>query len=252
MRASHLQHGQRGLSLVELMVALLLGSVLIIGVTQLFLDQKRHAQFQFGQLANQGNARFATHSIERLAARAGYRARPQAQIAEEAFPARGAVHGCPAFAAGQTLALAQGNRSAALCVRYQRGLEAQEADCSGASLPFSTKPLNVVAHLALDSNAGKLTCTSFVEGGSGPGSASVLVEDMVDFSFQPLADSTEQVQQVGLYLLFAGKGGQGDGIASGVRNDWQALSGRAPAIAASDTRPLQIAFAAIAQRNLKP
>jgi type IV pilus assembly protein PilW len=234
------------------MVALLLGSVLIIGVTQLFLDQKRHAQFQFGQLANQGNARFATHSIERLVARAGYRARPQAQIAEEAFPARGAVHGCPAFAAGQTLALAQGNRSAALCVRYQRGLEAQEADCSGASLPFSTKPLNVVAHLALDSNAGKLTCTSFVEGGSGPGSASVLVEDMVDFSFQPLADSTEQVQQVGLYLLFAGKGGQGDGIVSGVRNDWQALSGRAPAIAASDTRPLQIAFAAIAQRNLKP
>ena len=230
MRASHLQHGQRGLSLVELMVALLLGSVLIIGVTQLFLDQKRHAQFQFGQLANQGNARFATHAIERLAARAGYRARPQAQIAEEAFPARGAVHGCPAFAAGQT----------------------QEADCSGASLPFSTKPLNVVAHLALDSNAGKLTCTSFVEGGSGPGSASVLVEDMVDFSFQPLADSTEQVQQVGLYLLFAGKGGQGDGIVSGVRNDWQALSGRAPAIAASDTRPLQIAFAAIAQRNLKP
>lgn len=252
MRASHLQHGQRGLSLVELMVALLLGSVLIIGVTQLFLDQKRHAQFQFGQLANQGNARFATHSIERLVARAGYRARPQAQIAEEAFPARGAVHGCPAFAAGQTLALAQGNRSAALCVRYQRGLEAQEADCSGASLPFSTKPLNVVAHLALDSNAGKLTCTSFVEGGSGPGSASVLVEDMVDFSFQPLADSTEQVQQVGLYLLFAGKGGQGDGIVSGVHNDWQALSGRAPAIAASDTRPLQIAFAAIAQRNLKP
>ncbi|WP_324711124.1 PilW family protein [Pseudomonas citronellolis] len=252
MRASHLQHGQRGLSLVELMVALLLGSVLIIGVTQLFLDQKRHAQFQFGQLANQGNARFATHSIERLVARAGYRARPQAQIAEEAFPARGAVHGCPAFAAGQTLALAQGNRSAALCVRYQRGLEAQEADCSGASLPFSTKPLNVVAHLALDSNAGKLTCTSFVEGGRGPGSASVLVEDMVDFSFQPLADSTEQVQQVGLYLLFAGKGGQGDGIVSGVRNDWQALSGRAPAIAASDTRPLQIAFAAIAQRNLKP
>ncbi|OHR77981.1 hypothetical protein HMPREF3289_30485 [Pseudomonas sp. HMSC75E02] len=252
MRASHLQHGQRGLSLVELMVALLLGSVLIIGVTQLFLDQKRHAQFQFGQLANQGNARFATHSIERLVARAGYRARPQAQIAEEAFPARGAVHGCPAFAAGQTLALAQGNRSAALCVRYQRGLEAQEADCSGASLPFSTKPLNVVAHLALDSNAGKLTCTSFVEGGSGPGSASVLVEDMVDFSFQPLADSTEQVQQVGLYLLFAGKGGHGDGIVSGVRNDWQALSGRAPAIAASDTRPLQIAFAAIAQRNLKP
>lgn len=252
MRASHLQHGQRGLSLVELMVALLLGSVLIIGVTQLFLDQKRHAQFQFGQLANQGNARFATHSIERLVARAGYRARPQAQIAEEAFPARGAVHGCPAFAAGRTLALAQGNRSAALCVRYQRGLEAQEADCSGASLPFSTKPLNVVAHLALDSNAGKLTCTSFVEGGSGPGSASVLVEDMVDFSFQPLADSTEQVQQVGLYLLFAGKGGQGDGIVSGVRNDWQALSGRAPAIAASDTRPLQIAFAAIAQRNLKP
>ena len=64
MRASHLQHGQRGLSLVELMVALLLGSVLIIGVTQLFLDQKRHAQFQFGQLANQGNARFATHAIE--------------------------------------------------------------------------------------------------------------------------------------------------------------------------------------------
>lgn len=252
MRGSHLRHGQRGLSLVELMVALLLGSVLIIGVTQLFLDQKRHAQFQFGQLANQGNARFATHAIERLVGRAGYRAKPQAQIAEEAFPARVAVHGCPAFAAGQTLALTQGGKSAALCVRYQRGLEAQEADCGGTSLPFSTQPLTVVARLALDSNAGTLTCAAFVEGGSGPGSASVLVEELVDFSFQPLSDSAEQVQQLGLYLLFAGKGGQGDGIASGVRNDWQALSGRPPVIAASDTRPLQIAFAAIAQRSLKP
>ncbi|SFD81372.1 type IV pilus assembly protein PilW [Pseudomonas citronellolis] len=171
MRGSHLRHGQRGLSLVELMVALLLGSVLIIGVTQLFLDQKRHAQFQFGQLANQGNARFATHAIERLVGRAGYRAKPQAQIAEEAFPARVAVHGCPAFAAGQTLALTQGGKSAALCVRYQRGLEAQEADCGGTSLPFSTQPLTVVARLALDSNAGTLTCAAFVEGGSGPGSA---------------------------------------------------------------------------------
>lgn len=252
MRASHLRHGQRGLSLVELMVALLLGSVLIIGVTQLFLDQKRHAQFQFGQLANQGNARFATHAIERLVARAGYRARPQAQIAEEAFPARGAGQGCPAFAAGQTLALNRGDKSAALCVRYQRGLEAQELDCSGASLPFSTQPLSVVARLALDSNAGELACASFVEGGSGPGSASVLVEDLVDFSFQPLAGSAERVQQLGLYLLFAGKGGQGDGIASGVRDDWQALSGRVPVIATDDTRPLQIAFAAIALRSLKP
>jgi len=252
VRASHLRHGQRGLSLVELMVALLLGSVLIIGVTQLFLDQKRHAQFQFGQLANQGNARFATHAIERLVARAGYRARPQAQIAEEAFPARGAGQGCPAFAAGQTLALSGGDKSAALCVRYQRGLEAQELDCSGASLPFSTQPLNVVARLALDSNAGELTCAAFVEGGSGPGSASVLVEDLVDFSFQPLAGSAEQVQQLGLYLLFAGKGGQGDGIASGVRSDWLALSGRAPFIATDDTRPLQIAFAAIALRSLRP
>lgn len=252
MRACHLRARQRGLSLVELMVALLLGAFLILGVTQLFLDQRRHAQSQFGQLANQGNARFAAASIERLVARAGYRARPELQMPAEAFPPRPAGGGCPAFAAGQTVALASSQAGAALCVRYQRGMEAEEVDCSGASLGFSAAPATVLARLTLDRATGELGCASALEGSGGMGATGVLVDGLVDFSFLPLPKAGDKVQLLDLYLLFASERGLHGGIASDVLDDWEALSGRKPAIPADDGRLLQIGLAGVALRNPSP
>ena len=50
---------QRGLSLIELMVALLLSSFLIIGVTQIFITNKQNYTFQQNQIGNQENSRFS-------------------------------------------------------------------------------------------------------------------------------------------------------------------------------------------------
>lgn len=47
---------QAGLSLVELMVALAISSVLILGITQIYIDNKRSYSFQQNQAENQEGA----------------------------------------------------------------------------------------------------------------------------------------------------------------------------------------------------
>lgn len=236
---------QKGLSLVELMVALLLSCFLVLGVTQVFLDNKRNYLFQQGQVSNQENARFAALAIQRLAARAGYRVWPHRQLPEEAFPAQGASAECPAFAAGQSIALAVDSAGADLCVRYQRGVEQHESDCSGNSLDYSNTPLTVVARLNLDAAKGQLSCAA-------GGKASVLVDGLLDFSLQPLATSSQEVQMVSVHLLFASPTGQAGGTRSDVLGNWERLTGRKPALDPAEQRLLQIGTASVALRSLMP
>lgn len=245
---------EAGLALVELMVAVALGMFLLLGVSQLFLDGKRHYLYQQARLANQENARLANLVIERVVTKAGYRAQPQDASAEEAFPALPASAGCPAFAAGQSIALAlsANGRRAGLCVRYQRGLEAQEADCTGNPLAFSARPVSVLARLGFDSLAGEIDCVSRVEGVAGFASGSVLVEGLLDFRFQPLPTQQDAAQAIGLALLFASDQGADDGMAGERLEQWRALSGRSPEQPADGRRLLHISQLSLALRSLAP
>jgi len=65
---------QRGLSLVELMIALLLGSVLTIAATQLFLVNNQTSNLQLGIAGVQENGRFAFDYLSRSLMSAGYSA----------------------------------------------------------------------------------------------------------------------------------------------------------------------------------
>lgn len=121
---------QRGLSLIELMVALLLSSFLILGVTQIYIDNKRNYLFQQGQGENQENGRFALMFLEKELARAGYRRDPRSDFGG-AFPASNQLD-C-GFEEGQTVARVD---DSTICTRYQPR-DKDETDCEG-NHPFSS------------------------------------------------------------------------------------------------------------------
>lgn len=86
MRTTMNKRDQRGLSIIELMVALLLSSLLILGVTQIYLDNKRSHIFQQGQADNSDAARYSLAFLENELNKAGFRRRPDISF-EEIFKA---------------------------------------------------------------------------------------------------------------------------------------------------------------------
>lgn len=73
---------ENGLSIIELMVALLLSSLIVLGVTQIYIDNKRSYLFQQGQVDNSDTARFSVMFLENELYKAGFRRRPDIDIGE--------------------------------------------------------------------------------------------------------------------------------------------------------------------------
>lgn len=123
---------QRGLSMVELLVALAISSFLILGITQVYIDNKRSYIFQQSQASNQENTRFAEYVLNAWLNKAGYRRAPD-QAIETAFPQAAASSDCGSFAVGTAVAgliAASGFQEVGLCVRYQP-VSMNELDCQG-------------------------------------------------------------------------------------------------------------------------
>ena len=75
---------ENGLSIIEIMVALLLSSLIILGVTQIYIDNKRSYLFQQSQIDNSDAARFAVIFLENELNKIGFRRRPDLGI-EQVF-----------------------------------------------------------------------------------------------------------------------------------------------------------------------
>lgn len=161
------RHIQAGLSLVELMVALAISSFLILGVTQIYIDNKRSYSFQQNQTENLEGSRYALLMLQQELTKAGYRRRPDEQLSA-AFPAAGDLAGCGAFSAGETVKRIAAN---SLCIRYQPR-DHLERNCLGelpatASTlepgPYTSSTEIVIERLYFekdtDSEAGTLKCT---------------------------------------------------------------------------------------------
>ncbi|KSW26171.1 MULTISPECIES: PilW family protein [unclassified Pseudomonas] len=161
---------QKGLSLVELMVAMLITSFLILGVTQVYLDNKRTYLAQHGHADTQDNSRFALYAIEQLLLKTGYKTLPQ-DSREIAFPYQAAGSGCPAFQAGQTVLPTASGKG--VCIRYQHSSN-NEKDCLGATIDTSNA---IVTRLELDTKTNELQCAA--QGAT----AQTLVSDVVDIRF---------------------------------------------------------------------
>ncbi|EMR14304.1 type IV pilus assembly protein PilW [Methylophaga lonarensis MPL] len=67
-----IKHLQKGLSLIELMVAIVIGLLLVAGVTQLFANNRQVYNVQDNRARMQENGRYALHALTEAIQRAGY------------------------------------------------------------------------------------------------------------------------------------------------------------------------------------
>jgi len=123
---------QHGLSMIELLVALAISSFLILGITQIYIDNKRNYSFQQSQMTNQGNARFAELTLNDYLNKAGYRRNPMA-IPEYAFP-QTTYDECGNFEKGSAITVSENKKG--ICIRYQP-VSTNDLDCQGDS-PLSS------------------------------------------------------------------------------------------------------------------
>lgn len=150
---------QMGISMIELLVAMLISSFLILGVTQVYLDNRSNTLFQQNQAGNIENARFSVLILEQELAKAGYRRSPDHSM-EYAFPAENAGDRCGVLEAGQVTKFISATE---FCIRYQPAFTGA-TECNGnliADIP--NKPYEVstttglgYARFALNNNG--LTC----------------------------------------------------------------------------------------------
>lgn len=141
---------QKGLSMVELLVALAISSFLILGISQIYIDNKRNYLFQQGQAGNQENSRFVLMLLQQQLDKTGYR-RLHDDNMENAFKSA-TFNGCRAFVAGETIAAATALKAGeyGVCLRYQPAYKG-EHDCLGNEItgvpekPFTNTPLSSFA-----------------------------------------------------------------------------------------------------------
>lgn len=96
MNAMLLKHRQRGLTLIEIMVALVISLFLLAGLLQLFIGTRQSARVQENLSRVQENGRYAIDFIGRIARLTGYRSRftiERGQSFGTAFPAVQAIQG---------------------------------------------------------------------------------------------------------------------------------------------------------------
>lgn len=163
---------QTGLSLVELMVALAISSFLILGITQIYIDNKRSYLFQQSQVENLDNSRYAVLMLDEILSKAGYRRAPD-QSMEDAFPKESTVLSsyCAAFPSESAITKLKGTNSIGFCIRYQPVIDGEDlCDGNTASLakddPFHYPASGETIYLAIEytphasEQGGSISCRS--------------------------------------------------------------------------------------------
>jgi type IV pilus assembly protein PilW len=153
------QRQQQGLSLIELMVAMLIGTFLILGITEIFINNQKSYLFQQSQVGNQENGRFALTVLSQELAKAGYRSLPVDPIAANS----GTVAGCN-FAAGAAVVAVS---ATSLCIQYQAA-NRTDTGCQGTALgnagliqtPYGKSNPVIVEKITLDTATNSLVCTT--------------------------------------------------------------------------------------------
>lgn len=148
-------HKQNGISIIEMMVALVISSILTIGITQVYVKNRENVLFQQSQGQNIENARFSILLLEQTLAKAGYRRTPD-QTMETAFPKK-PIDGCGVMEAGQ---VTKRLSDTAFCIRYQAAFP-DARDCAGNNIDdipdkayVSAEPVSEKFELT----NGELTC----------------------------------------------------------------------------------------------
>src|SRR5690554_4118527 len=172
---------QRGLSMIELLVALAISSFLILGITQVYIDNKRSYVFQQSQAGNLENSRFAVLMLDELLSKAGYRRAPDQEMLD-AFPSSSILSDhCAGFPAESALTkiVVKKDGQTGFCMRYQPAV-ADELTCDGIKAPLSKKVFGYPSQVETiyvavrftphdsDLNKGTLSCISNKNTGTTP------------------------------------------------------------------------------------
>jgi type IV pilus assembly protein PilW len=154
---------QRGLSLIELMVAMLIGTFLILGITEIFINNQKSYLFQQSQVGNQENGRFALTVLSQELSKAGYRARPVDPITSTVNT--GTVAGCTFPSGAAVVALS----ATSLCIQYQAA-NRDDTGCQGTAIPAGSQNLivkpyiqinpTIIEKITLDTTTNSLICTT--------------------------------------------------------------------------------------------
>ncbi|MGY4531044.1 type IV pilus assembly protein PilW [Pseudomonas sp. TE3786] len=233
---------QRGLSLIELMVAMLISTFMILGTTQIYIDNQRTYQFQQGQSSNQNLGRMIQLLLDQQLARTGYRATPKGNPGlGTAFPAIASSNGCPAFALGETLlASSDGN---GVCFRYQGASDGADINCLGKKISAGVNVLSRISFVSsTTAGAGSLVCAI-------DGSSITLLDGLADFMLFAVPGSKGNSQAVRYAALFSSSKTLRDGVATSVLDQWKSLSGKTRT---ADQYLYQISQGSVALRNLMP
>ncbi|WP_313516460.1 PilW family protein [Pseudomonas sp.] len=257
------RHGQLGLSLVELMVALAISSFLILGVTQIYIDNKSNYLFQQGQSANQENGRFTLMLLDRQLSKAGYRRRPDVTL-EEAFPvqtltASTGSETCAFSVAGQAVSRVD---SSTICIRYQPRT-ASELDCAGTGVSSAnaasinapyTEPTEPFVEKITVSN-GNLLCngTTLVEGVAGVhfdfGIGAAGTKEVTSYTQTP---GTSPIGSIRYYVLLTSQNNLRQGVNSQAYCDWIKLGDASADCTVPDDKLYQLVNNSMTLRNLMP
>lgn len=239
---------EHGLSMVELLVALALSSLLILGVTQIYIDNRSSHMFHQGQSENIENGRYALLILERQLAKTGYRRSPDDSF-EFAFPAAtDSATGCQ-FKEGETI-----NRvnSTTLCLRYQPR-DDKELDCTGNTqnisgalgAPYNSFNESYVERLTVEDevlrcNGSELTSgVSAIRVDFGVGRAGV--REVTQYVNTP----NRPIRSLRYALLMASERGSRQGMNSKAYSDWH---GNEP----TDNRLYHTVSSSMTLRNLMP
>lgn len=246
-----IQHKQRGISMIELLITLAISSVLILGVTQIYVDNRSNYLFQQGQAENTENGRYALLVLERQLAKTGYRRSPDDSF-EFAFPAA-SQSGC-GFAAGQTIVWDNANN--ALCLRYQprdnddlscdyKKPSDQAPSLTGLDEPYKPYSHSIVERITLAD--GALTCNgaALVTGVSAMrfdfGVGPVGVRSVTEYTTSP----DKPIRNLRYSLLMASERGNRQGMSSAAFKEWNNTD-------PTDNRLYYTVSSSMTLRNLMP
>lgn len=204
-----------GFSMVELLIAVTLGLVLLLGVTQVYQGYKQSYNQQEGMAELQETARFATQFLVRTVRQAGYRHSPTG-TATDVFHTNNAV---------STLAV-EGTEGAAgapdtLVIRFQGSSDGLVVDCQGQAVSSAVPTRIAVNTFSIDTVSNELECLRQIDDDpdandgyeiGAAGTPQPLLSGVTDMQITYGIDSTpgDGVMRVNQYLDADGIGGAGE------------------------------------------
>lgn len=149
------------MTLIEILIAVVIGLILIAGTMQIYLSNKQSSRSQDAMAYMNNNARYAFNLLQNTVSLAGFRADPSTTNAD-AFPSVSASLGCPAFGTGDYVIENTNTAGDLFCVRMQspfmgiKNLQANDIaelfDCTAATTDTNNPNRTFITRFFINNN----------------------------------------------------------------------------------------------------